>query len=326
MQTLVIYVVIIILFLIIAITVFNITKSAIREKRISDFSLSKSDLDDESIIEKISKTFWSFIHFLSKNLGKSRILEVLSKDYEKYIMTKEENYKNTLDYITIKILVTILSIVVVTILMILKLIPDNYIILALAIIIGFIFPDIIWSINYVNKCHKISNRLYESVIIIADSLPRCSIEEGISKVINELDGPIQDEYKKILIDLTYNINIADAFKRFYKRTKIKEIKTIYHILDINDENLIESFNLIRTEFDFINEKNNITSNINSLLNVLSYIYLLVPLILVLMILIINPNYFLIIKNYASGSIYLALIIVIYIMLIVSVRKIMGDRK
>ena len=58
MQTLVIYVVIIILFLIIAITVFNITKSAIREKRISDFSLSKSDLDDESIIEKVKNTEW----------------------------------------------------------------------------------------------------------------------------------------------------------------------------------------------------------------------------------------------------------------------------
>ena len=326
MQTLVIYIVIIILFLIIALTVYNITKSAIREKRISDFALSKSDLEYESIIEKTSKVFWNIIHFLSKNLGKSRILEILAKDYEKYIMTKEENYKNTLDYMTIKILVTILSIMLVTLLMILKIIPDNYIILALSIVIGFVLPDIIWSINYVSICHKISNRLYESIIIIANSLTKCSIEESISKVINELDGPIQDEYKKILIDLTYNINISDAFKRFYKRTKIKEIKTIYHILDISNENLAESFDLIRNEFDIINEKNNITSNINSLLKVLSYVYLLIPLFLVLMILIINPNYFLILKNYASGFIYLMFIIVIYIMLIISIRKIMGDRK
>ena len=326
MQTLVIYSLIIILFLSITLTIFNITKSAIREKRISDFSLSKSDLEDESMIEKISKTFWHIIHFLSNNLGKSHTLEVLSKDYEKYIMTKEENYKSTLDYMTIKILLTITSIVLIMTLMLLNIIPSNYIILALSVIIGFILPDIVWSLNYVNKCHKISNHLYESIIIIADSLNRCNIEESISKVINELDGPIQDEYKKILIDLTYNINVADAFKRFYKRTKIKEIKTIYHILDINNDNLIESFNLIREEFDIINEKNNITSNINSILNIMSYVYILIPLVLVLMILIINPNYFLIIKQYASGSLYLILILMVYIMLVVSVRKIMRDRK
>lgn len=326
MSTLVIYSIIIILFIILALIIFNITKVSLLEKRFSNFTLSQSDLDNKSFLEKVSISFWNFIHLLSKSLGKSKILDALSKDYNKYIMISEANYKSSLDYMTIKILTTILSIIVSTILIVVNIIPNNLIILVLAIIFGFMLPDIIWSINYLNKCNKISNRLYQSIIIIDDSISKYNIYDCITKVIQELDGPIKDEYQKILIDLTYNINITDAYKRFYKRTKIKEIKTIYHILDINSDNLEESFNLIREEFDSTNEKNITTSNVKSIINILSYVFLLVPLIFVLLILIINPNYFRIIKDYVSGSIYLLLLILIYLLLVLYIRKIIRSEK
>jgi Flp pilus assembly protein TadB len=326
MPELVIYIIIILTILFAILFIVNIANSAILEKRIGDFSLSKDDLNEESYAERIKRKIWQNIHLLSNNLGKSKTLEVLSRDYSKYIMTSEENFKSPIDYMTIKILSTIIFIVLVMVFTILKIIPDNFVILAIGIIIGYIFPDIFWNINYYNKKKEISNHLYESIIILSDSLKQVDIEDAIFKILKTLDGPIQDEYKKILIDLSYNISLSDAYKRFYARTDIKEIKTIYHILDINSDNLSEAFNLIRNQFDYINEKNSITSNTNSILNVMSYIYLLIPLIFMLMVIIIYPKYLRIFKEYTNGPIFLILIILLYLFLVISIKSIMEDRK
>lgn len=326
MSQLVIYLIIIIAFLVVTILIFNIVSGAIKEKRISDYAINKNDFDEVYLAEKVRRLLWKTIHSLSYNLGKSKTLEVLSKDYARYIMTSEENYKSPIDYITIKILSTIMAIIFIMVLIVLKTIPSNFIILVISIIIGYIIPDIFWNINYINKRKEISNHLYESIIILNDALKNNDIEEGLFKVLKNLDGPIQDEYKKILIDLSYNISLEDAYKRFYLRTHIKEIKTIYHILGINSTNLCEAFNLIRNQFDYINEKNNITSNTNSLLNVMAYIYLFVPLIFIMMVLIIYPNYFKLFKEFTSGPLILLLIIILYLFLVITIKKIMEDRK
>ena len=60
---------------------------------VMDFSLSKDDLNEESYAERIKRKIWQNIHLLSNNLGKSKTLEVLSRDYSKYIMKFQHSLK-----------------------------------------------------------------------------------------------------------------------------------------------------------------------------------------------------------------------------------------
>lgn len=326
MKALVTQLILIFFVLIIALIIFNITRAFLREKRISSFSLSKKDLLELSFFERINKRFWKIIHRLSKNLGNSKTINKYALNYDKYILTSEGNFKSSIDYITIKVVLTIISIVLLVLLIVLGTLPNNIFLLILAMIIGFSFPDIIWSISYYYKCNVIFDKLYESIIILSESLKKHHIEDAIVSVIDEINGPIKDEYKKVLIDISYNIPIKDAFLRFYERTKIKELKNIYHILDINSDNLYEAFMLIRYEFDYLNEKKYATSNINSVLNVLSNIYLLIPIIFVFMILIIYPDYFNIVKNYTTGFLIIFILVLIYMLLVLTIKSIMGERK
>ena len=326
MEALVIQIVLIFLILIIALIIYNITRAFIREKRISSFSLSKRNLIESSFFERINKRFWKFIHKLSNNLGNSKSINKYATNYDKYILTSENNFKTNIDYITIKVLLTILSIILVVLLIVLNTLPNNIFILILAMIIGFSLPDIIWNISYYYKCNNIFDKLYESIIILSESLKKHHIEDALVTVIDEINGPIKDEYKKVLIDISYNISVKDAFLRFYERTKIKELKNIYHILDINSDNLYDAFMLIRYEFDYLNERKYATSNINSILNVLSNIYILIPIVFIFMILIIYPDYFNIVKNYTTGYLIIFILASIYLLLILTIKSIMGERK
>src|SRR5574344_1139463 len=296
MDSLVIKLIIVFILFIISLIIYIITKGYIREKRFINFSLSKDDLNEISLFDQIQIKYWKVVHSLSKSLGHNPILRELATDYNKFITINEKNYKKSIDYIAIKLLSTILGIVLIIVLMISSIIPNNLIILCLFIIIGYVLPDLLWNINYFKKCQSIRSKLYQSIIIINDALVNNDIEYAINKVIDELDGPIQDEYKKVLVDISYGVSLVDAFKRFYKRTNIKSIKLIYNALIINSKNLYDTFNLIREEFDYVNNKNNITLNLNKIIDIMSYVYALVPIVFTIMLLIINVDYFKIIKT------------------------------
>ena len=325
MQSIIIQTLLIALIIVLVIVIYMIFIAFSKEKRISSFALSKKDVVELSLFESINKSFWKFIHGLSKYLGNSKYLNRVSLNYDKYIMTSEGNFKNSVDYITIKVITTIISIILVVVLILMGTLPNNIFLLVLFMIIGYLIPDLIWLINYYYKRNIIFNRLYESIIILSKSLKKHSIEDSIITVISELDGPIQDEYKKVLIDISYNIPIKNAFLRFYKRTRIKELINIYHILDVNSENLYDAFNLIREEFDYLNKRKTITNSINSIIDVLSYIFILLPIIFVIMIFIIYPDYFNI-NEYKTGYLIVILLVFIYLLLIANIKKIMGERK
>lgn len=326
MESLVIKIMLIIAIILTTLIIYFITKGFIREKRFSDFTLSKDDFNDISLFDHLNIKFWKLVHSLSHSLEKNKLLNALASDYNRYITINEENYKKPIDYITLKLITTIVFTILIIIFMISTILPNNIMILMLFIIIGYVLPDIFWQLNYYKKCQSISAKLYQSIIIINDALKNHQLDYAIDKVINELDGPIQDEYKKVLIDMSYNINVIDAFKRFYKRTKIKSIKIIYNALMINKTNLYDTFSLIREEYDYINNKNNITTNINNIIDVLSYVYGLIPIIFIIMLLILNVDYFKIIKTSPIGFIFPLLVIILYVILLLFIRKIDEVRK
>lgn len=320
-QYILIFIALIILFNFISILITNR-----KEKRISDFSLSKSDFDDTTLLEKISHVFWNLIHHISNILTKSNYFRNKALKYEKYIFIKEEKYKSPIDYIAVKIITIMLILILYLLLIFIDILSFNILSLLLFISFALILPDLIWEISYIKKCDKISKKLYESIIIIDDNLSKTNIYNAITKVIESMDENIADEYQRILTDLSYNISIYQAFKRFYERTKIPEIKTIYHLLNVESENLKLVFKRIRMQFECFDKQNNNKNIINNLLNVLKYVYVLIPVLLVLFLLIIDPIYFKNSLNSYLGIVFLQVILVIYVFFVISVKVVTEDKK
>ena len=318
----------IILFIALIIT-FNIISIIItnrKEKRISDFSLSKKDFDNTTLLEKINHVFWNIIHHISNVLTKNNYFIKKATFYEKYIFIKEEKYKSPIDYIAVKMITFIFFVLLYVLFVFIELIPFNVFTILLALIIAILLPDFIWKLSYIKKCQKISQKLYESIIIINDNLPKTNIYNAINKVIDLMDENIADEYQRILTDLSYNITLYQAFKRFYERTKIPEIKIIYHLLNVESDELELTFNRIRKEFEYIDKQNNNKNNTNNIVSVLKIIYMIIPILLVVIISFVSPMYFKeILKSYL-GIVLLQIIFTVYIFEVLAINVIMEDKK
>lgn len=314
------------IFLIILLNVISILRSSKKEKRISDYSLSKKDFDNTTLFDKFNHIIWAIIHLISNILNKSKLLIKYSSNYEKYILIKEEKYKSSIDYVTAKILVIILSILVYVTFIINNIFPFNIFLLIIFIVLGYVIPDLMWQMSYTKKCKNISSKLYESIILIDDNLNKTNIYNIINKIINELDEDISDEYQRIQTDLSYNISLFQAYKRFYERTKIPEIKTIYHLLNIDSNNLEHTFKLIRKEFEYIDQKNALQNSVNVILNILSTVLILIPVVLVLFMSILNFDYFANTISTPFGIIILEFIVALYILMIFVIKRVMEAKR
>ena len=312
--------------LIISFNIISIVITNRKEKRISDFSLSKKDFDDTTFFEKITHVFWNIIHNISNILIKKDYFLKKAVFYEKYIFIKEEKYKSPIDYIAVKIITFIFFVLLFIVLTIFELIPFNVFTVILCLLLAFLLPDLVWKLSYIKKCQRISQKLYESIIIIDDNLHKTNIYNAINKVIDLMDESIADEYQRILTDLSYNITLYQAFKRFYDRTKIPEIKLIYHLLNIESDDLELTFKRIRKEFEYIDKQNSNTNNTNNIVTFLKVIYLATPLIIILLISFINPMYFKELLGSILGIVLLQIIFVFYIFEVLAINVIMEDKK
>ena len=323
------YVIQIILIFISLIVIFNIfysIRSSMLERRISDYSLSKKDFDDITTFEKISRVLWNIVHLISNLLNKNKTLLKLSSSYEKYILIKEEEYKSSIDYITVKLIAIILSILIYLFLVLANVFDFNIFLLLIFIILGVVLPSLFWQVRYEKKCKNISDKLYESIIVIDDNLPKTNIYNALNKIIKELDDDIADEYQRILIDLSYNISLNQAFRRFYNRTRIPEIRVIYHLLDVDQDNLEEAFHIIRKDFEYFDKKNTYKNSLLMILNVLKTVFILLPLVLILGMSISDFNYFNNVFNNVFGIIIFEVIVFIYIVFIHTIKMMMEARK
>ena len=310
----------------IAVSIFIILLGNKKEKRISNYSLSKKDFDNTTFLEKLSHFLWRIVHLFTNKLSRNKKVIKYSSRYEKYIYIKEEKYKSPIDYFTVKIFTIILSCLIYLVLILIDVLPFNILILFIFIIIGFVLPDFFWELLFIKKCKKVSNGLYESIIILDDNISRTNIYNAINKVINSTSPEIADEYQRILTDLSYNISLYQAFKRFYERTKIPEIKVIYHLLNIEQEDLKSVFSLIRNEFSYIDKANSSKIHTNIILNILNLIFIFIPILLVFIISILDINYFKTILSTSVGVILIEVIVVVYIVLVYFIKLVGGDKR
>lgn len=294
-------------------------------KRFENYSLTSIKDDSIPFFDRMYAFIWKIIKSISKFLDKSELLRNYGKKYNKYISYNELEIKSGIDYVSIKFIVSFILGLTYLISTFIR-IKYNNMFLLLILFGSFFLMDVYYSINYKRKRKRIENDLLSAIIVMNNAFKSgMNILQAVQIVEQELTGPIQEEFKKISLDIKYGLSLETVFNRFYKRVKIDDIKYLTSSLSLINKtggNIIKVFESIEKNFY---DKMKIKEEMNSLTSSSLFMFrllLIMPILLIIVVLVLNPAYFLPLIETAIGKVIIATIIILYILYVIVIRKVL----
>lgn len=322
--------IIILLIIIVFSYVLKILNSISKEKRISSFSIIALSDKPISFIEKLHNLYYSVIKSISKTISKSKVCNDYSKKYEKFVVVDDVYKQTSMDFISKKILFAILAVLLSIISNILKFKMFSFFQILISFLFGFFILDVFLKIREKKEAKRIEQDFLKAVIIMNNAFKSGrSIMQAVELVSTELDGPISNEFKKILIDLTYGLELEVVFDRFASRVKLEEVKYMASSLVILNETggkITKIFSSIERSFI---ERKRIKDEMNSTLALSNFVFkvlVAIPFIIFVLIYFMDSTYFVPLIKEPLGNLILVLIILIYIIYIILVKKIVKIRE
>ena len=297
------------------------------EERFNGYTIYK-EKKDVKVFDGVFETFDSLIKKMSKFLYKIKIFNNYSLKYQKYIKKEDKNLEK-MDFVSKKILISILFLVIVILVDLFRLRNITIIQILIAIIVGFYTLDLLLiSTNKILQ-KEISNDLLRAITIMNNSFKSGhSIMQAIQLVSSELDSPLGLEFKKMYVDLTYGLSLDIAFKRFENRVNLEEAKYITTSLLILNEtggDIVKVFESVEKTF-FNNKKlNDELKSLTAASKFLYYILLFIPIVFVLVIYVLDSMYFNPLFNNIFGYMIIVVCMVIYITYIIIVKNLLKVR-
>lgn len=292
--------------------------------RISKFSLDIPK-DNTSILTNITNGFFKIIHNLSDGLSHYSFVNKLSLKYDKYILEINRDRTSPVDYFTIKLLLVIIALSLCLMGVVLSILPASPFIFIVVFLASYFLPDLFWKYLYIKRTNRIVKDVFISTKYIYYGLnKKMSIDNAINYAIHNLDGDITDELDKILKDLKHNISLEDAYYKFYKRSNIKEVLSIYQSLkmaSLLNINYVDAYKYIINDNINAYEEREHIFKIVDVYNYLFLIVLLIPLLVFIFGLFINLDYFARLMD-GKGLYLVILVIVLYSIYIYIIKNIL----
>ena len=293
-------------------------------KRINKYSIN-NDNKRHSLFDILVLFYVKVRTKFKKVLQKSNDLKKYSLKYEKYINKDSKLLRDGMDYVTTKF---ILGFIFLFILLVSSFIQDGNITISRIIIaftLGFFSLDIFLLTKRKYLDYLIKNDLLKTITIMNNCFKSGrSIVQTIEIVSKEIDGPLKKEFKLMKEDLDYGLEIEVAFERFNKRVPLKDIKyitTSLTILNKTGGNIIDVFGSIEKTI-FNNKKlEDELRNLSAASKALYRILILIPIIFTLIIFILDSTYFMPLFINPFGYLIIILILFIYILYILLVKRI-----
>lgn len=304
-------------------------KSIKLEKRLAKYSVQGVRNHSISVVEKGIKFCQKCNQKIAKILSKSTFLKKYSKHYEKYIPLYHPFYQSGMDAIATKLISGIVFICIAIFAMAIQFHMFASYELLIPFIFGFFFPDILFFSKYKLYRNTLENDLLQAIIIMNNAFKSGrSIRQAIDLVTRELQGPMAEEFKKMLLELDFGLSVEETFRRFSTRVELEEVAYLtasLSILNRTGGNIIQVFSSI--EKSLFNKKK-LKLELASLTGsskIIVYVLFIVPPMFILFISLINPTYFVPLYTTPLGLILCGIMLVIYICYIFMVRSIMKVR-
>lgn len=310
---------------IIAILILRLYKRIQKEKRITKFSISSINNKSDSFFDNIRKSIYSFISYISNIFNKSNLLVKYANKYDKYVELNDKFRDNSMKFIVNKLLIAFVAVFITIISDVLRLKQISILQLLFAFVLGYLVLDLILALERKQREMKKEEDLLKAIIIMDNAFKSGkSIMQAIELVAEELDGFMGYEFKKMFIDMNYGLDVETVFNRFALRMGTDEAKYMasgLSILNKTGGNIVNIFDALQKGFF---DRKKLREELKSITAVANFIYkflCVLPIALVSIICLWNPEYFNTFYTTVSGKILLVVILIIYLVYIIVIRKI-----
>lgn len=299
------------------------------EKRISKYSIESIKNDSVSLFDLIYNEYKKLIDYLTKMFNKSIIIKKYASKYNKYITYENDKDIVAMDYVSNKVLICILFILIIIFARIIEGIFPSFIDIFISALLGFFSIDIYFKFYDYIKKKQIEQDLLNAIIIMNNAFRSGrSTMQAIEIVARELKGPISQEFKKMHLEISYGLSLDVVFERFSKRVESEEVSYITSSLSILNKtggNIIKVFSSIEKMLFNKRKLKQEMKSLTSSAKMISKILLIMPFVFVVVISLLKPTYFTPLFNTSLGNILLIVIVIIYILYAFIVNKIMKVR-
>ena len=289
------------------------------ENKLKKFTVNVSENNTISFVDRLMIFFLKIIKKISKLNSKSVILKKYSVRLSKYLIYNKSNNLSSIDYVSIKILYMIFIDILYVIMSILKGVKTNLSLFIILSFVSFFMIDIILIIIYKKK------GLLQAIVIMNSAFKSGkNIWQAINIVKTSTESPIKEEFEIISKDIDYGLDLLTVFERFYNRVKVEEVKYITSSLSLLNKtggNIVSVFNMIEKHFydklKIKNELNSLTSSSKMLYRIL----VVIPFVFIIVITMLNKDYFKVLITTKIGIIIDFFILLIYVIYIITIKKI-----
>jgi Flp pilus assembly protein TadB len=301
-------------------------RTIVIEKRIGKFSIEPKN-KSKNIFEKFLNTTLGIVEVFAEWLARYRWIEKYSKRYERYQIAFKE--KNTVVIVAKKIIISIMFFTLSILAFTMELEIMTLFEMIASLLVGFYLLDFIYLFKYRFYRDNVENDLLQAIVIMNNAFKSGkSIPQAIEVVSKELEGGIAIEFGKMKNELSMGLSVETVFDRFAERIEINEISYLTSSLMILNQtggNIIKVFTSI--ERSLMNKKK-LRLELKALTSgakTVTYILVLLPIVFMLAITVVSPDYFIPLVDNPLGLLILIVIILIYLLYTYIVRMIMKVR-
>lgn len=316
-------------FLILAILFLKYKRAANFERRIAKYSVKSTKSSKNSLAGAILEFYKKLLLEIEKIISQSHFFTNYSKKYEKYTFLYKEFYDSELEVVSGKISLSIVSILIALLAKTLQYKLLSIYEVFIPALFGFFLPDLIYKFRYKVYRSKIENDLLQAIIIMNNAFKSGrSIQQAICLVTTELEGDIAQEFKKMELELLYGLEIDVVFDRFSKRIQLDEVNYLTASLSILNKtggNIIKVFDSIEKSL-FNKKKLKLEmASLTGSSKIIVIMLIAIPILFILFISLISPTYFEPFYKTSLGLVLMVIILILYFIYVVMVRKLMKVR-
>ena len=308
------------------IIIFKLYNSSKKVKRISAYSIEPVKDNNISFTDRLFGKYLSFVKKLRPYMKKVNYFKLRSKKYDKYIKYKQRDRIENIDFITNKLIIAIVFLFLAAFSQIFNYRGFGILRYVINFFVGYYILDIYYYFYYRRQTKLIENELLRAVIVMNNAFKAGkSTLQALRIASDELPEPINDEFKRMYLDMKFGLSVDTVFDRFSKRVNLEEavyLSSSLTILNKTGGNIVEVFSSIeRTLFDKkkLNEE---LKNISSAPKMVVYTLFFVPIVFTLLIYMLNRDYFKPLFESTLGYIILAIIIVMFSLYVFLLRRIL----
>lgn len=313
-------IIIVIIFILLVLKFYKAIRS---ERRIARYSLKLNDLDDLSYSDKLNNRYQKLISKFKDN----KSLVKYSSKYDKYVQVGES--VSAIQFVINKLIIACCFVILIIISYVIQGKLIGFFGFIIYFILGYYIYDVYLIISKRRRKEKIKNDMLRAVIIMNNAFKAGkSTLQAVEIASSDLPQPIANEFRKIYQDMSYGLSVDVAFIRFAKRVNLEEatyIASSLTILNKTGGNIINVFSSIeRTLFDKKKLESDL-KNSTAASNLVVKVLMIIPIIFVMCIYVISPNYFEPLFSSVLGYFILFIIWIMFVIYIYLLNKIMKVR-